>query len=110
MALYGNKNVKSPTPRAIKLGNSAYFGIPVGMKLDQVKLPNAYIIPPKIISWNIVTLTKLVPGIGLFILLNKEYFCIQYIKNIPKIAKNAITGCRETKKQVNKYKLTKYTY
>ena len=32
------------------------------------------------------------------------------ITQFHKIAKNAITGCRETKKQVNKYKLTKYTY
>jgi hypothetical protein len=33
------RNVTSDTPTAIKLGKSAYLGIPVGIKFDQVKLP-----------------------------------------------------------------------
>ena len=39
IALYGIKNIKILTPRAIKFGNKDSLGIPSGMKLDQVKLP-----------------------------------------------------------------------
>ena len=94
-------------PRATKLGRSAFLGIPYGKKFDQVKLPKLYMIPPNRISWYIATLMRSVPGTGLLVLLNREYFWAQYIMKRPAKAKNEMMGCRETKKQVNRNKFTK---
>ena len=89
-----------------KFGTNAVFGMPPSIKFDQVKLPKQNIIAPKMVNWNIVSLIMLVPGTGLLILLKSVYFCTQYIIIKPKIANNEIIGCNETKKQVNKNKLT----
>jgi len=39
MMFKGNMLKNIDIPKAIKLGIKAYFGIPFGKKLDQVKLP-----------------------------------------------------------------------
>lgn len=39
MARYGIMKINKLIPRAMRLGSKAYLGIPLGIKLDQVKLP-----------------------------------------------------------------------
>jgi hypothetical protein len=55
-------------------------------------------------------LIVLLPGIGLLQRLYKQYFCAQYMINIPRSAKTTITGCNETKKHTKINKLTIYIY
>jgi len=61
--------------------------------------------PPKRVIWNIAVFMRSVPGTGLLILLNNEYFCAQYMRPIPQAAKMEMMGCNETKKQVKRNKL-----
>lgn len=74
---------------------------------DQDKAPTAKKIGPKLIIWLIAVFIRSVPGTGLFIRFSSEYFCIQYIRDIPKIEKILIVGCKVTKYEVNRYKLIK---
>lgn len=92
MALYGRMIIVKETPIETKFGINDYSGMPPGIRFDQVRLPKLYTIPPQMMSWNIVTLTRSVPGTGLFILLNREYFWLQYMSAIPEIAKKEIMG------------------
>lgn len=51
-------------------------------------------------------LTELFPGMGFWERAKRENFFTQYVKKKPMIAKIAMMGCRDTKKQVKRNKLT----
>lgn len=64
--------------------------------------PVANIIGPNVITYPKAEFIMSDPGIGRFILFNKQYFCAQYIKINPIIEITGIIGCKGAKKHVIK--------
>lgn len=114
MTLNGKMKNNAARPPATILGTQydtvVYDILDTYSICDQDNAPTAKKIGPRLIICLIAVLMRSVPGTGRLIRFNNEYFCIQYIINIPKIAKMLIKGCKVTKYEVKRYKLMKYMY